>query len=156
MVPQQVHLLGQWLGKIPHGCPTWWLFVYLLRCLSVCFLLYKSENSWAEEYFKYIPGRIVLSYIENLFIPGTLERAGFWNVWVCSFRPNSKSVLARLGMALHVPFPPLTSSDWKTSTPSLLLLKGEVTSHVSLSESSLKLRHLRPNHSKFHLFYQLR
>jgi hypothetical protein len=97
-----------------------------------------------------------LSYMENFFIPGTLERAGFWNIWIYSFHPNSKFVLTRLGMALHVLFPPLSSFDWKTSSLSLLLLKGEVTSHASLSEISLKLQHLSPKHSKFHLFYQFR
>ena len=42
-------------------------------------------------------------------------------------------------MALRVLFLPLSGSDWKTSSSSLLLLKGEFISHVSLSESSLKL-----------------
>jgi len=44
--------------------PPLLLFVYLLLCISVCFLLYKFEHFWAEEYFKYIPGRAVLSYME--------------------------------------------------------------------------------------------
>jgi hypothetical protein len=39
------------------------LFVCLLRCISVCFLLRKFEHFWAEEYFKYFPGRAVLSYM---------------------------------------------------------------------------------------------
>ena len=81
-----------------------------------------------------------------VFISGTLEKAGFWTIWVCSFHPNTKSVLARLGRTLHVLFLPLSGSDWRTSFSSLLLLlllllllKGEFTSHVSLSETSLKL-----------------
>jgi len=74
-----------------------------------------------------------------VFILGTLEKAGFWTIWVCSCHPNSKSVLACLGRAPHVPFLPLSGSDWKTSSSLLLLVKGEFPSHVSLSESSLKL-----------------
>jgi len=59
---------------------------------------------------------------------------------LCIFHPNSKSELARLGRALCVHFLPLSDSDWKTLSSSLLLqLKGEFTKHVSLSESSLKL-----------------
>ena len=70
MVTQQVHLHGQWLGKRQHGClPTWWVFVYLLRCISVCFLLYKFEHFWAEEYFKYIPGRTARRYKEIFIYP---------------------------------------------------------------------------------------
>jgi hypothetical protein len=45
-------------------------------------------------------------------------------------------------MALRVLFLPLSGSGWRTSSSSsllLLLLKGEFTSHVSRSESSLKL-----------------
>ena len=74
-----------------------------------------------------------------LFIPGTPENAGFWTVWICSFYPNSKSVFAHLGRALHILSVPLSGSGWKTSSSSSLLLKGEFTLHVSLSESSLKL-----------------
>ena len=69
-----------------------------------------------------------------LFIPGTQENAGFWTVWICSFHPNSKSVFARLGRALHILFVPLSGSGWKTSSSSLLLLKDEFPLHVSLSE----------------------
>ena len=53
------------------------LFVYLLLCISVCFLVYVFEHFWAEKYFKYIQWRAVLSYFEILFTPGTPENAGF-------------------------------------------------------------------------------
>jgi len=45
------------------------LFVYFLRCISVYFLLYKFERLWAEECFKYMPGRAVLSYIKIFIYP---------------------------------------------------------------------------------------
>jgi hypothetical protein len=44
------------------------------------FLLHKFEHFWAEEYFKYIPGRTVLSYIHILFIPGRPKNAGFLTI----------------------------------------------------------------------------
>jgi hypothetical protein len=70
MAPQQIYLRGQWLGKRHHGCPpTWWLFANLLLCLSVCFILYKVEHFCAEECFKHIPGRTVLSYMEIFIYP---------------------------------------------------------------------------------------
>jgi len=34
-----------------------------------CFLQYKFEHFWAEKYFKYIPGRAVLSYMEIFIYP---------------------------------------------------------------------------------------
>jgi len=128
-----------WAGKRHRGCPsTWWS--RWSHCISVCFLLYKFEHFWAVEYFKQIPGWAVLRYMDILFIPGTLENAGFWTVWIYSFHPNSKSVLARLGRSLHFLFLPLSGSVHTTSSSLLLLLlKGEFTSHMSLSESSLKL-----------------
>jgi len=137
MVPQQVHLHGQRLGKRQHECPpTWSLFDYLLHYISVCFLRYNFQHFWAEEYFKYIPGRTVLGYMEIfLFILGTLEKVGFWTEFLLSIL---KSELARSGTALRVLFLPLPSFHWKTSFSSLLL-KGEFTLHVSLSKSSLKL-----------------
>ena len=109
------------------------------RCISVCFLQCKFEHFWAKKYFKHIPGRAVLRYMDILFIPGTLENAGFWTVWIYSFHPNSKSVLAHFGRSLHVPFLPLSGSVQTTSSSLLLLLKSEFISQVSLSESSLKL-----------------
>ena len=66
----------------------------------------------------------------------------YWTVRICSFHPNSKSVSAHLGRALHVFFLPLSGSGWTISSSSLLfllLLKAECTLQVSLSESSLKL-----------------
>jgi hypothetical protein len=35
------------------------------------------QQFYAEEYFKYMQGRVVFSYTEILFIPGTPENAGF-------------------------------------------------------------------------------
>jgi len=65
----------------------------------------------------------------------------YWTIWICSFHPNSKSVSAHLGRALCVFFLPLSGSGWTIASSSLLLLllKGECTLQVSLSESSLKL-----------------
>jgi len=92
-----------------------------------------------------------------LFIPGIPENAGFWTVWICSFHPNSKSVLTRLGGVQRILFLLLSGSGWTTSSSSLLLLllplKGEFTLHMLLSESSLKLPP-SPNHLQCHLFYQ--
>jgi hypothetical protein len=34
------------------------------------------EHFWAEEYFRYIPGKAVLSYMEISIYPGMLENAG--------------------------------------------------------------------------------
>ena len=45
--------------------------------ISVCFLLYKFEHFRGEEYFKYIPGRAVLSYMEVFIYP--------WYSGECSF-----------------------------------------------------------------------
>jgi hypothetical protein len=56
-------------------------------------------------------------------------------------------------MALHVLFLPQPDFDWTTSSSSLMLLKGEFTTYVSLSEISQKLP-MSQNHSQFHLFYQ--
>jgi len=70
-----------WAGKRHHGCPsTWWS--RWSRCISVCFLPYKFEHFWAVQYFKQIPGWAVLRYMDILFIPGTLENAAFWTVWI--------------------------------------------------------------------------
>ena len=55
------------------------LFVYLLLCISVCFLLYEFEHFWAEEYFKYIPGRAVLSYLEIFIYPWYTGECRFLN-----------------------------------------------------------------------------
>ena len=87
MVPQQVHLHRQWLGKRHQGCHPNWLFVYLLRCISVCFLVHKFQHYWAEKYFKYIPGRTVLSYMEIFIYPWYSGEGRFLN-HLSSFFPS--------------------------------------------------------------------
>jgi len=54
-------------------------FVYLLHCTSVCFLLYKFQHFWAEECFKYIPGRVVLSYTEIFIYLWYSRKCSFLN-----------------------------------------------------------------------------
>jgi len=140
MVPQQVHLHGQWLGKRQHGCPPiWWLFVYLLHCIWVCFLLYEYEHFWAEEYFKYIPGRTVLSYMEICIYPRYSGEGRFLNSLSLFFPSQLRICIGtfRKGLACSVP----ASCQVLTGKlpPLLLLLKGELTLHVSLSEGALKL-----------------
>src|SRR5215468_4953890 len=81
------------------------LFVYLLRCISVCFLLHKFEHFRGEEYFKYIPGRAVLSYIEIFIYPWYTGECRFLNhlnfflpsyikICVCAFRKGPATSLS--------------------------------------------------------------
>jgi hypothetical protein len=51
----------------------------LLLCIAVCFLLYEFEHFWAEEYFKYIPRRAVLSYLEIFIYPWYTAECRFLN-----------------------------------------------------------------------------
>jgi hypothetical protein len=67
-------------------------------------------------------GEMLWVILKCLFIPGTLENADFWIIWILSFHPNSKSVSACLGRALQVLFLPLSGSGCTTSSCSLLLL----------------------------------
>ena len=81
--------------------PSCFLFIC---CIAYrCFFLYQFEHFWAEEYFKYISGRAVLSYTVifiyprysaesrflnclNLFFPSKLKICvcTFWNGPACS------------------------------------------------------------------------
>jgi hypothetical protein len=102
------------------------------------------EQVCAEEYFKYVQGRAVFELFGNFYLSLVLwkkqvsESCEFF-----SFHPNSKSVFARLGMALRVLFLPLSGLGCTVSSSAssvrLLLLKGEFATYVSLSRSSLKL-----------------
>jgi hypothetical protein len=53
--------------------------VYLLLRIPVCFLLHMFENLWAEEYFKYIPGRAILCCIEFFIYPRYTGECRFLN-----------------------------------------------------------------------------
>ena len=64
----------------------------------------KFEHFWSKEYFKYISGRTVLSYTEIFIYPWYSGEGRFVNRLSLFFHPNSKSVLAHLGMALRVLF----------------------------------------------------
>ena len=59
--------------------PSCFFFVYLLLCILVCFLAYMFEHFWAEEYFKYIQGRAVLSYSEIFIYPWYTGECRFLN-----------------------------------------------------------------------------
>ena len=52
---------------------------------------------------------------------------------------QTQSVIARLGMDLRVLFLPLSGYGWTPSSLLLLLLMGEFTSHMSLSEFSIQV-----------------
>ena len=65
--------------------------------MSVCFLVYMFEHFWAEEYFKYIQGRAVLSYLENFIYPWYTGECRYLNrlnlffpaqlkICICAFR----------------------------------------------------------------------
>jgi hypothetical protein len=95
----------------------------------------------AEEYFKYIQGRVAFSYMEIFIYPWYSRKRRFLNLPQCSFHPTSKPVFAHLGMALHVLSLPLPG---QLHLPLLRCYcqcwqKGEFTPHMSLSESSLQL-----------------
>jgi len=47
--------------------------------IGFCFFLYKFEHFWAEEYFKYIPARAVLSYMEIFIYPRFSGECRFLN-----------------------------------------------------------------------------
>jgi hypothetical protein len=80
MVPQQVRLHGQWLGKWHHGVLPLdgFLFICCVAYRLVSFF-YKFEHFWAEEYLKNIPGRTVLSCMEIFIYPWYSGEGRFLN-----------------------------------------------------------------------------
>ena len=114
------------LDRFLFTCCVTYRFVSFGKSFNISGLKNSSNISQGE------PSWVIWKF---LFIPGTPGKVGFWTEFVL---PILKSELARLGTALCVLFLPLPSFHWKTSFSSLLL-KGEFTLHVSLSESSLKL-----------------
>jgi len=81
VVPQQEHLHGQWLGKRYHGCPPiWWLFVYMLHWISVISLCISMNISGLKNISNISHGELSWVIWKFVFIPGTLEKAGFWTI----------------------------------------------------------------------------
>jgi hypothetical protein len=103
-------------------------FVSCYICLNNSVL--KNISNVSKGQLSWVTGKF-------LFIHVTPEIAGFWMFWICSSHPDSKSVYAHLGMALPVVCLDLTGQF--LSFPLLLLLMGEFSSHMSQSESWLKL-----------------
>ena len=120
--------------------------------------LFPSTKMWiflGWKIFQIYPSesRLVLYGNFYLFFVFHQRMQDFCIIWICSFNPNLKSASTSSAMALHVLFLPQPDFDWTTSSSSLMLLKGEFTTYVSLSEISQKLP-MSQNHSQFHLFYQ--
>lgn len=111
------------------------LFLYLLHCILICFILCHVWTILLWRIFQICPRECKFWVIRTfLFILGTPQNAGFWIFQICSFQPNSKSVFAHSGMVPQVLVLSLSGSSWTVSSSSsysVLLLKDELTSHVS-------------------------
>ena len=128
------------LGDREPSCFFLFIRCFAYRFVSLCICL---NISGLKNVSNICQGELPWVILKFLFIPDTPENAGFWTIWICSFQPNSKSVLVYLGRSLCVP---ASVRFWldnflflAATANAAAAAEGWIYLALLLSESSLKL-----------------